>query len=375
MSSSPRTNSAPIWVIAGVVVLVVAYLGILMVTGGTDPITALVRAWDSLFPPSAVTEQGRDIESLYDIVFIIAAIIFFLVEGLIVWSVIRYRRKPGDNDLPAQTHGNNLAEATWTIVPTLIVAFLFVISWQTLNRVDAVSASPDLHVRAEAAQFQWAFVYLAEDGETELFTQLAPTGEEGGLTVPVGRTVQLELFSPDVIHAFYVPRFLFKKDVVPGQTNRFDFRIDQNQAGQTFSGQCAELCGTGHRVMTFDVHAVTQAEFDSWLQEQIDKAQASPPPPPPDAPTVELAAQGVRFDKAEIQAPADKPFAIHFVNNDPSIPHDVGILDEAGGDIFNGDDISGPDEITYSVEALTAGSYQFICTIHPTDMTGTLTVQ
>ena len=93
-----------------------------------------------LYPPQAVTEQGQAIRDLYTIVFLVAVAIFFVVEGLILWSVIRYHRKPGDDTLPPQTHGNNIAEAVWTIVPTLIVAFLFVISWQTLNVVDATSA-------------------------------------------------------------------------------------------------------------------------------------------------------------------------------------------------------------------------------------------
>jgi cytochrome c oxidase subunit 2 len=365
-------------VVVGVVLIVTGLVAALSLAGGTDPLTALARAWDSMFPPHAVTEQGRDIRGLYDIVFILAAAIFFVVEGLIVWTVIRYRRRPGDDELPPQTHGNNLAEALWTVIPTIIVAFLFIISWQTLNRVDAVSTSPDIHVRAVAGQFQWSFVYLAEDGQTELFTQLAPTGAGGGMVVPVGRTVQVQLHSPDVIHAFYVPRFLFKKDVVPGQNNRFDFRIDEAEAGQTFGGQCAELCGTGHRVMVFEVHAVTQAEYDTWLQEQIDKAQASPPPspsggvPPPEA-TIELVAQGTAFDKASIQAPADRPFAIHFVNQDVGLPHDVAIQGSDGSFVINGDDVTGPGEATYNVPPVAAGDYTFVCTFHA-NMTGTLTV-
>ena len=99
------------------------------------------RSSQSLFPPVAVTEQGAHIRDLYTIVFLVAAVIFFLVEGLIIWTVLRYRRKPGDDALPAQTHGNNIAEFIWTIVPTLIVAVLFVVSWQTLNVVDTATTA------------------------------------------------------------------------------------------------------------------------------------------------------------------------------------------------------------------------------------------
>ena len=207
--------------------------------------------------------------------FLIAVAIFFLVEGLIIWTVLRYRRRPGDDTLPAQTHGNAIAEIVWTVVPTLIVAFLFVISWQTLNTVEVVSAEPQTRVQAVAGQFQWTFEYLDASGENTASTpSSSAAGEDGGLVVPAGRTVQLSLESPDVIHAFYVPQFLFKRDVVPGRINDFEFTINEEDAGQTFRGQCAELCGAGHRLMLFDVHAVTPAEFDAWLEQQDRRGRA-----------------------------------------------------------------------------------------------------
>ena len=144
--------------------------------------------------------------------------------------------------------------------------------------MDTPTAQPDLKIRAVAGQFQWQFDYMPDDYDAPadghaacaapLYQQFAPTGEDGGLNVPTGRTVQLYLTSPDVIHAFYVPQFLFKRDVVPGRVNQFDFKVDDNQAGQTFRGQCAELCGAGHRIMLFEVHAMTGADFDAWLAEQ-----------------------------------------------------------------------------------------------------------
>ena len=87
------------------------------------------------------------------------------------------------------------------------------------------------------------------------------------------------LSSHDVIHAFYVPQFLFKRDVVPGRVNKFDFKVNAADAGQTFRGQCAELCGTGHRIMLFEVQAMSAADFDAWLADKIAKASATPPPP------------------------------------------------------------------------------------------------
>jgi len=286
MSSPPRTRPSTVALTAiaiGALVLVAVAIAVAV---GVDVIAYGENFVTGLYPPKAVTEQGQAIRDLYTIVFLIAVAVFFVVEGLILWTVIRYHRKPGDDTLPAQTHGNNIAEAVWTIVPTIIVAFLFIISWQTLNVVDAVSATPETRIAAHAGQFQWSFDYFSDDGQTLLYTELAPLGEDGGLRVPTGRTIQLSLTvnDNDVIHAFYVPQFLFKRDVVPGRVNKFDFKVDEDQAGQTFRGQCAELCGSGHSIMLFDVHAMTAADFDAWL---ADKVANAPPPEPSGSPGTE----------------------------------------------------------------------------------------
>jgi cytochrome c oxidase subunit II len=379
MSSTPRTRRTPGTVITVGVVALLIVLAIAAVALGYDIAGAAQGFVTGLYPPRAVTVEGAQIRDLYTIVFLIAVAVFVLVEGLIIWSVIRYRRKPGDDTLPPQTHGNNLAELVWTIVPTIIVVFLFVISWQTLNAVDTAAANPDTRIRAVAGQFQWQFDYLSEDGQTVLFTQNLPTGEDGGMAVPAGRTVQLTLTSPDVIHAFYVPQFLFKRDVVPGQVNQFDFTINESDAGQTFRGQCAELCGAGHRLMLFDVHAMTPADFDAWLQEKIDQGNATPPPPPsgePGGPALQISALNLAFEQTSLTAPADQPFTIDFDNKDAGIPHNVAIHRDSptGEEVFQGEIFNGPERRPYPVPPLQAGAYAFICTVHPT-MTGTLTVE
>jgi cytochrome c oxidase subunit 2 len=280
MSSPPRTRPSTVALTAIAIGAITLIAVIVAIAVGIDLIAYGETFVTGLYPPQAVTSQGAAIRDLYTIVFLIAVAVFLVVESLILWSVIRYHRKPGDDTLPPQTHGNNIAEAVWTIVPTIIVAFLFVISWQTLNVVDTVSAAPQTRIAAHAGQFQWSFDYLADDGKTVLYTELAPIGPDGGMHVPTGRTIQLSLTvnENDVLHAFYVPQFLFKRDVVPGRVNKFDFNVDEDQAGQTFRGQCAELCGAGHSIMLFDVHAMTAADFDAWLADKIAAAAATPTP-------------------------------------------------------------------------------------------------
>ena len=388
MSSSPRKRRRPTFgMVMGAIVLI--GLAVLAIALRVDFPRIGQSFATGLYPPVAVTEQGARIRDLYTIVFAIAVVIFVLVEGLIIWTVIRYRRKPGDDILPVQTHGNNLAELAWTVIPTIIVAFLFVISWQTLNEVDTASASPQTKIRAVAGQFQWQFDYLADDGQTIRYTQNLASGEGGGLYVPAGRDIQLSLTSQDVIHAFYVPQFLFKRDVVPGRVNKFDFKVNQSDAGQTFRGQCAELCGAGHRTMLFEVHALTPADFDAWLANAIAQAAGALAPSASAAPSgepepsgeaagaaVHISAHDIAFEQTQLSAPAGTPFKIDFDNEDGGVPHNVAIRKDSatGQEVFKGEIFDGPAKRIYDVPALAAGTYTFVCTVHPS-MTGTLTVK
>ena len=388
MSVRPRTRSGPGTIVAGLVVVVVLLVVAFAAATGVNLGGAVGAVVDSLSPPRAVTTQAVAIRDLYNVVFFVAAAIFIGVEILIFGTVIKYRRKKGDDDLPAQTHGNNVAEVLWTVIPTVIVVWLFVVSWQTLNTVEARSEQPALQVTARAGQFQWSFDYLAEDGKTIEYTQYLPTGENGGMAVPVGRPILVKLESPDVLHAFYVPQFLFKKDVVPGQTNEFEFTLKEEEAGQVFRGQCAELCGGGHAAMIFDLRAMTGPEFDAWLEE----AKASVPPPaqpsggpapsgpaasgslPPNTVTLAVTAQNIEFNPLELEAPANQPFVIDFTNAE-NVPHDIAIRSDDGTEQFNGQELMTAGRVLYQVPPLDQGTYEFYCTIHPTQMVGNLTVQ
>ncbi len=369
MSSLPRKRPASDALVAGgVVVVLIALVAAVFATG----------AGSSLFPPIAATTEAKDVSGLYDIVFALAVAIFVIVEALIVWSVLRYRRRPGDDELPAQTHGNNLVEVIWTLIPTAIVLFLFVISWQTLNVVNAETPNPNVRIHAVAGQFQWKFEYLDANGN-KVATQTTPLAEDGGgMAVPVGRSVRVTLDSPDVIHAFYVPRFLFKRDVIPGQTNSFEFTVDPSEAGQVFRGQCAELCGTGHHVMLFSVKALSQADYDAWLTALIAQSNATPAPVPSGATTFKISAKDIAYDTKTLEVAANQPFVIDFTNADPAgVQHDVDIRQADGKTVVvDQKTTDGGQTSQYSYTGLPAGTYTFICSIHPIpSMTGTLTVK
>jgi cytochrome c oxidase subunit II len=373
MSMPPRSRTGSGPILAGlIIVAIVALAVVVLLAAGITP----ERAWNSFFPmggTGGVTDRSESVNSLYDFVFAIAVVIFVFVEGLILFSVFRFRRKPTDTELPPQVHGNNLIEVIWTVVPTIIVFVLFVLSWQSLNTVDA-KAPADVRVTAFAARFQWSFDYLDANGDV-MFTQALPVGDDGGMVLPVGEPIQVDLRSDDVIHAFYVPKFLFKRDVVPGKLNTFFFTVEEPG---TYRGQCAELCGAFHGSMIFDVHALPKAEYDTWLAAQIERANATPPPAPSGeaaGPTVEVGAQNIQFSTTELAAPADSAFVIHFSNEDaPGVLHNIEIKDASGASLFKGDLIDGGAEADYPVPALAAGSYPYVCTVHP-NMTGTLTVQ
>jgi len=215
-------------------------------------------AGDRLGPLEPATQQGQRIAGLWDIFVWIAAAIGILVWGLIGWSIIRYRRKDAEG-LPRQTRYNVPLEIIYTTIPIFIVVGLFFFTKGVINDVDALSESPDLVVEVTGFQWSWQFTY-PEQG-------IVVTGSPGVqpvMVVPIGKTIRLELTSRDVVHSFFVPDFMEKRDVFPGDIQKLDLVVEEPGV---YQGRCAEFCGVFHDRMLFQVKAVSPEEFDAWVAE------------------------------------------------------------------------------------------------------------
>jgi cytochrome c oxidase subunit II len=329
------------------------------------PLALVVLLAGCLLPPAPKTDAGQDVFNLYLIVLGLAAIVFVGVEGFILYAVFRYRRRPGDEVLPEQLHGNNTVEIIWTAIPTVIVFVLFFFSMLTLGEVEASSNVQDAEtIDVEAFSWGWTFRYSNEAEAS------GTASEPPVLALPVGEPVRLILDSIDVNHAFYVPEFLIKRDVINfgdlADPNELTFTI--TEVG-TYAGQCAEFCGTSHAEMVFTVEAMERADYDAY----VDALAAGQPPPGGGGEcetTIQLTAvETLQFDTESIEVPAGEDFCIEFTNND-TLLHDVGIQ-ETG---FDGEDVAPGESITYVIPAMEADTYTFYCTLHPLDMVGELTV-
>jgi cytochrome c oxidase subunit 2 len=339
--------------------------------------------------PAAITKQGNETRNLYNIVLVMAAVVFVGVEIAIVYNALRYRRRKDDESLPPQIHGNRNVEILWTAIPSVIVLALFVMSMKVLVDVNHEPSDPALTVDITGFQWQWKFDYFHPDAN-DPNQRGAPYGvsvaaqgqfQPPTLVLPVGEVIHFNEISPDVIHSFYVPAWLFKRDVVPGRTNTFDVTIDSNRLG-TFHGQCAELCGDFHNAMTFTVRTVSPSVFQTWLTNEAAR-QASQTICSPAGTSLSVTAKNTAFDTKCLAAPADQAFTIKFDNQDAGVPHNVAIYTKdpaQGGTLLGGatsatDTITGPATTSYQVKPLQPGTYLFRCDVHPTAMFGTFVVK
>lgn len=204
-------------------------------------------------PLTPASPQARLQADLFWVTLGIALVILVVVEFLLIYTSLRFRKRAGGPEIePPQIHGNTRLEVMWSILPAVILVSLFVISVRTMANLG--SAPPNArHIQVVGRQFSWEFTYPD--------AQVKTTND---LRLPVGEPVVLDVTSQDVIHSFWVPDLGGKIDAIPGITNHNTFTPERTG---TFRGVCAELCGAGHANMLFTVTVMEKGEFESWLQE------------------------------------------------------------------------------------------------------------
>jgi len=223
--------------------------------------------------PHPVTSDGKHVHLLYQAVLAVSFFVFFGVTAGIIWAMFRYKRV--DDTIPEQVHGSNKLEATWTIIPIVVLVILFV---PALILVLDLKTPPkdseiDLTVDAIGHQWWWQFDY-PDDGITVQATppdynDLTPPR----LVVPVGKTIVINISSTDVVHSFSAPHTLYKLQAIPGMINTMHLKIEE--VG-TYTGQCYQFCGLRHSDMRFIIDARSEADYEAWLAETQAAQGVSP---------------------------------------------------------------------------------------------------
>jgi cytochrome c oxidase subunit 2 len=283
--------------------------------------------------PVAATDEAPLIDGLFNTMMTVSTGIFLIVEGVLIYAVIRYRRRAGDNADGPAIEGNVPLEILWTAIPAIIVIGISLYSFDVYNNMggfdphsahaapmmenamnmpgtamaatlisteasgqvsqldtnsDAVKKPAELTINVSGMQYAWLFTYPDNDVTT------------GELHLPIGKTVEINMTASDVIHAFWIPEFRVKQDAIPGrQTN---LRFTPRKAGD-YQLICAELCGPYHGVMKSQVVVETQAAFDSWMQEQLLAGK--------DIPNQAVAMNSMAMTADEFLSPYTQDMGIH----------------------------------------------------------------
>jgi cytochrome c oxidase subunit 2 len=247
--------------------------------------------------PEGVTNQTPRILNIWQGSVIAALAVGVFVWGLIFYAIIVFRKKT--DELPRQVRYNLPVEALYTMVPVVIIAGLFYYTARDEIEINKLSDDPDVTVNVVAFRWNWQFRYAdtGVPGGNEVPIEVTGrTGEPAVLVLPVDRTIRFVETSPDVIHSFWVPDFLFKRDVVPGRINEFELTVTKTG---TFVGRCAELCGTDHDRMNFYIKVVPQDQYDQFVL----GLQATPAPGVPTAVASNTAAPPAAAPAGETAAP------------------------------------------------------------------------
>lgn len=237
-------------------------------------------------PQTTLEPEGpaaSKIDGLSDLTFILAGIVFVLVEVGVLFVVWKFRKRKDDtgDELPEQLHGNTKLEIGWTALPAVILAFMAVFTVSTIFDLAEDPGEEATRIRVVGQQWWWSYDYdIDGDGVYADDDVIAPGIENpeeyetdievaNEMVIPAGKPVYLEIEARDVIHSFWIPALNGKKDAVPGRTHYLSLEADEPG---TYVGQCTEYCGLSHAYMRMVVHALPEAEYEAWVEEQLAPA-------------------------------------------------------------------------------------------------------
>ena len=241
--------------------------GLLFLTGCSAELTAQIKRLG--FPPPA-SDRSPYILNLWIGTWIAAIAVGVLVWILILWAANRYKTKHAR--MPKQNRYNLPMEIFYTIAPFIIIAVLFYYTVLAQNAVQKKVADPEVTIDVVGQKWSWTFNYKAANNPAvgSDVWEAGTINRTPDLYLPVGKLIQFNLSSPDVIHSFWVPSFYEKLDVIPGRHNILQMRPTTEGV---LAGKCAELCGTYHSAMLFNVHVVSENEYNTYLKSLVAKGQ------------------------------------------------------------------------------------------------------
>jgi len=203
--------------------------------------------------PIQASTQAKKVDDLFDVLLIASVPVFVLVEIVVLYSVWKFRMRPGDELKDgAPIHGNTKLEIIWTALPALLIFSLCGYAYVVLRDIEH-KPKHEMVVNVTGQQFAWSYQYTGGTGKPVVSDELY---------LPRGKSVEFHVKTTDVIHDFWVPAFRLKVDAVPGVTTRY--RVTPSRQG-SYAVVCAELCGLGHSVMRSTVHVVDPSSFEGWL--------------------------------------------------------------------------------------------------------------
>jgi cytochrome c oxidase subunit 2 len=216
------------------------------------------------WPQNGITAQSRKMYDIWIGSVVAALVVGILVWGLIFWCIIRYRKR--GEELPLQTRFNLPIEILYTVLPFLIIAVLFYYTAVAQTFVNKLSPNPDVKVETVAFKWNWEFRYLDESAKGPDGQPVSTVGASDYIPVlvlPTDKKIRFYEESKDVIHSFWVPELLFKRDVFPAPTrNQFEVTIEKQGS---YVGRCAEFCGSFHSMMNFELRAVTPGQYEQFI--------------------------------------------------------------------------------------------------------------